>query len=107
MPKEKQEEIAVKLGTVTCEGHRLSTHNMIFLFCQDQGAHPLAMVGGFRQWKKAGRQVQKGEHAAGYIYVPLGVKKDGEETDGVRFRLVPVFDVTQTEEIETRETVPA
>ena len=66
-------------------------------------AQPLTIIGGFRQWQKQGRKVRTGEHAAGYIYVPLIPKgaENGEEpaigADDVRFRMVPVFDVSQTD----------
>jgi len=97
LPQEEQEKLAAQYGTVTCEGHALSPFNCIFL--ANQTGRILAIVGGCRQWGKAGRKVVKGEKAAGYIYVPMGqeVKEDGEE-GRMKFRLVPVFDVSQTEE---------
>ena len=93
--------MAAKYGTVTAEGHRLSAYNAVFLAVQ--AGRPLAQVGGFRQWKKAGRMVAKGEHAAGYIYVPIKRRDaDGDEVaeEKLRFRLVPVFDISQTEAME-------
>lgn len=100
MPKEKQSELADKYGTVTPEGHRLSTYNTCFLISQAGARFPLAQVGGFRQWKAAGRAVRAGEHACGCIYIPLGCRrKAGEltEDEPTGFALVSVFDVTQTE----------
>ena len=64
----------------------------------------LAQIGGFQQWRKAGRMVRKGEHSIGSIFVPIGVSRDpedGQDPDKVNFRLVPVFDITQTEEVTT------
>ena len=60
----------------------------------------LTIIAGFRQWQAAGRQVSPGQKAAGYIYVPLKRKKDGQDItpEKLRFRLVPVFDIAQTEE---------
>jgi hypothetical protein len=96
-------ELASRAPVTTCEGHALSTFNQIFLAYQS--AMSLTLVAGFRQWLKAGRAVKQGQHAAGYIYVPMMSKsKAGDpetvaDPDELRFRLVPVFDVTQTQEI--------
>lgn len=102
LSEERREEIALRMGTVTAEGHPLSAYNCCMLWTQ--AGRALAQVGGFRQWQKAGRRVRPGEHAVGYIYVPLGkrgtdAEPTGDESEAgrLRFRLVPVFDVTQTE----------
>jgi hypothetical protein len=100
-------DIAARCMVTTCEGHPLSVFNNAFLACQTDA--PLTIVGGFRQWSKAGRAVRSGEHAAGYIYVPLNSQKNDDAADAgeegrdgqrerLRFRLVPVFDVAQTDE---------
>jgi hypothetical protein len=111
----QREALAARMPIVTCEGHALSSFNTCFLTAQAAGA-PITMVAGYRQWKKAARYVQKDEHAIGYIYVPSERKRqdaqgqggeidpetmpEGEqESAGVRFLLVPVFDVSQTAEI--------
>ena len=108
-------EMASRMLITTCEGHTLSARNNCLLIWQYTaangiGAPPLTMVGGYRQWGKVGRTVRKGEHACGYILVPIGSHKDDEtgtgdapRPDGKQsrslfpFRHVPVFDVTQTE----------
>lgn len=103
LPADRQAALAAEYGTVTAEGHQLSAYNSIFLAMQ--AGRPLAQVGGFRQWRKAGRMVSKGERAVGYMYVPMKRRNgdgdtagsDGETDEKLRFRLVPVFDVTQTE----------
>lgn len=74
----------------------------------------VTMVGGFRQWLKHGRAVRKGEHGA-MIWVPIGKQKAetimadaGEpsgEADGTRFIVGTVFDISQTQEIESGATV--
>jgi len=59
--------------------------------------------------------VRQGEKAAGYIYVPLGTSKTAEDNEdaaegkreSLRFTLVPVFDVTQTQELEAAASVAA
>ena len=101
IPEGDRESLAAKYGTVTAEGHHLSAYNSVFLAMQ--AGRPLLQVGGFRQWKKVGRMVSKGQHAAGYMYVPMkrrnGDDQTGETEEKVRFRLVPVFDIAQTEEV--------
>jgi len=67
------------------------------------------MVAGFRAWQKLGRTVKKGEKGIG-IFAPMPFKKkdqDGkasqdkskadEETQMMGFRVVHVFDISQTE----------
>jgi len=57
-------------------------------------------VRGYRTWKKAGKQVLKGERAI-WIWAPRlkkTVDENGEEKEVIAgFRLVPVFDITQTD----------
>lgn len=103
---DEQAAMAAEAGTITAEGRALSPFNSIFLAMQ--AGRPLAQVGGFRQWQNAGRMVRAGQHAAGYIWVPLTGKKtepgaQGEtEAERTRFRMVPVFDVSQTEPLDDR-----
>ncbi len=107
MSEAEREELAAKMGTVVNPaGHALTFRNAALLTLQS-GRYDLTMVAGFRQWVKAGRIVLKGQHSVGCIMVPMTGKKteDGEEGK-VFFRYVPVFDVTQTEEIQTEEIKP-
>ena len=105
MPEETRQELACKYGTITAEGHSLSTFNCIFLAMQ--AGRPLAQVGGFKQWQKVGRIVSKGQHAAGQIFVPCTSKKEPDDesagNDKPFFITRPVFDVSQTEPIEATE----
>jgi hypothetical protein len=105
IPKEEREKIATKTGTVTVEGRPLSVFNTCFLWMQAGKA--LLQVGGFKQWLKAGRLVNKGEHASGYIYIPTQKdQRDGDltiETGIKRFILVPVFDIEKTHETSAEE----
>jgi len=109
MSSDEKQALVAKIGGIfTAEGHPLSPFNTIFLW--NQGGENITQVGGFRQWQKVGRVVAKGEAACGVIYVPIGKNKSEEpdsETGGeseekirMRFRLVPVFDVSQTIEVE-------
>ena len=93
---------------VTIEGHRLSMHNAVMVALQRQG---VSIVGGFRQWRQAGRIVRKGEHGQA-IWVPIGDGKpkedaeqdaDAEQTEErqrPRFMLATVFDIGQTKPLE-------
>jgi len=106
MSENERADLAGRAGTINVEGRPLSIFNTCFLWTQ--AGRALLQVGGFRQWQKVGRRVIEGQHAAGYIYVPMkkadadGSEKggEGEEETRMYFKLVPVFDVTQTQEIE-------
>ncbi len=98
LSEEHRAEMARCMPIVTCEGHAISGFNHCFLSMQTDKA--ITIIGGFRQWERAGRTVSKGMKAAGYIYVPMKKKKDGKDIteERLRFRMVPVFDISQTEE---------
>lgn len=115
MPDLERVQLANKCGIVTCDGRELSLCNTMLVILQCPGA---SIVGGFRQWLKYGRCVMKGQHGA-MIWVPTGVKKDGEtvsepapvaaqgaeaEVPDHRFIIGTVFDISQTQEIETGRT---
>lgn len=96
LTKEQREALSKAAGRiVTIEGRALSPRNTILCYWQREG---VTMVGGFRQWIKAGRCVKKGEHGMS-ILVPCGAgRKDGdEEATEVRFFVGgTVFDISQT-----------
>lgn len=100
MSPAEREVLVMQYGTITATGHQLSGFNMIFLAMQ--AGRPLAQVGGFKQWLKAGRQVIKGEHAIGQLYVPCTPSKEAqaEGNEKTYFKTVPVFDVSQTEPLD-------
>jgi len=103
--------IAANMPIVTCEGRTLSLHNQAFLALQ-AGSRTITMIGGYRQWMKHARAVTQGQHACGSIFVPLvdhpaaGDEME-DEPGGVRFILVPIFDVSQTHEILAPEKAHA
>ena len=83
----------------TIEGRSLSLHNTLLLYLQFTPRTP-SIVGGYRQWRKAGRQVNKGEHGA-VIFFPVGDKDDdGEIIEAQAFYTAIVFDIAQTAKIE-------
>ncbi len=100
MPEEQRNALAEKFGIVTVEGHPLTAHNQCFLVAQSE--INFTIVGGFQQWKKAGRIVRKGEHGF-YIFVPSKQKDDPPDNteiqneDDVHFYTAVVFDISQTE----------
>lgn len=101
--------ILPKVGAIlTADGGTITgLTNTMLLLMQMPG---VSMVGGFRQWLKHGRAVRKGEHGA-MIWCPIGkakgeaVMSDAPESSGEpeekRFIIGTVFDISQTQEIET------
>lgn len=78
--------------------HKYSYCNSILIFTQRPDA---TRVAGFSTWKDMGRFVKKGEKAI-KIFAPIFKKVKNEETDEdkqvlVAFRVVNVFDVSQTD----------
>ena len=106
MSLEERSAMAARYPIMTIEGRALSTVNQCLVAIQIPAA---SVVGGFRQWIKAGRAVMKGQHGAA-IWVPLmGGKTQGQgeesneptATAGRRcFILGTIFDISQTQEIQ-------
>ena len=95
---EQRTALAAKLPTITnCNGHSLSPHNTIMLSYQREA---VTMVGGYRQWQAAGRQVQLGEESM-LIWVPKmkGKQSADEIAELSGFITASVFDVSQTKAI--------
>ena len=102
MSPDERAALAARMPAIaTIEGRALSPFNQCLLASQCPSA---TVVGGFRQWIKAGRAVRKGEHGFA-IWVPTGQRKadDAEDSDKLGFILGTVFDVSQTQEIEMQE----
>ena len=98
LSESEKQALAARGMIVTVQGRTLSLHNTILVYLQANGNAP-TVIGGYHQWKLAGRQVRKGEH--GYtIWFPLGSKDDNGDLVGSpeRFFSTTVFDITQTEE---------
>ncbi|NMB83274.1 MAG: hypothetical protein GYA14_15805 [Ignavibacteria bacterium] len=96
LSQEEREALAT-ISIPTIEGRFLSKHNAIMILFQFP-FNP-TVVGGFKQWLKAGRSVRKGEHGAVILY-PVGTKDDqGNIEDAERFFSATVFDISQTEPI--------
>ncbi len=86
---------------VAAKFHNYSFNNHLMIFCQRPDA---TVVAGFNKWKSLGRFVKKGEKGIG-IFAPCRYKTKVEDEDGndksfqqIRgFRVVHVFDISQTE----------
>lgn len=78
--------------------HTYSFNNTMLILAQRPTA---TMVAGYGKWQEMGRQVRKGEKSIG-IFAPM-MRKRTDETTGEEkrfvsgFRVVSVFDVSQTE----------
>lgn len=114
MSDEQKAHLTSRIGAVlTCEGRALSLHNTLLLLTQ---CPSVSMVGGFKQWIKAGRAVKKGEHGH-MLWFPRAkgkesaeapaepaAGKDSEKPDRM-FLIGTVFDISQTQEIQTAATL--
>jgi hypothetical protein len=90
-------EVSSKMGGIsTIEGHPLSLRNTFLLLHQFKG---VSIVGGFQQWKKAGRIVRKGEKSLLILCPSSRKNKDNpeEDKDSIFFIGGNVFDISQTE----------
>src|ERR671933_256090 len=79
--------------------HQYSPNNVLLILAQKPEA---TRVAGYKTWQALGRQVKKGEKAI-YIFAPRPYRvttedEAGEEQmrEGLTFRSVPVFDISQT-----------
>jgi len=94
---DQEREALSAISIPTIEGRFLSVHNVLMIVSQ----FPFmpTVVGGFKQWMKAGRSVKKGEHGA-VILFPVGPKDDqGNLEDAEKFYSATVFDISQTESL--------
>lgn len=110
MSESDRAALAASLPAIaTCEGRALSIHNQCLIAVQFPSA---TLVGGFRQWRKQGRSVRKGEHGL-MIWVPIAKGESATETSGEfadekpGFIMGTVFDVSQTCELGASESEAA
>lgn len=85
---------------VASKFRRYSFGNLMLIYCQRPDA---TRVAGFNTWKSLGRSVKKGEKSI-KILAPIPFKMNREKDDGsvveqngLYFRAVSVFDISQTE----------
>ena len=93
---QEREKLSLRGLIATVEGRTLSLHNTLLVYLQSNGTLP-TIIGGYRQWKQAGKQVRRGEH--GYmIWFPVGEKtEDGDIIAAETFYTGTVFDISQVE----------
>lgn len=86
---------------VNVDQHAFSVKNSCLIYFQKPNA---TIVGGFHSWRKVGRAVRKGEHGF-KIWIPIQKKfsrpDTGTEETEMRFMMGTVFDITQTDIIDT------
>ena len=105
MSEEQQIAIAEKFGIMTVEGHPLTPYNQCFLVTQSE--INFTIVGGFVQWKRAGKVVRKGQH--GFLILVPSVPKNEDNLnnylsdDDIHFYSATVFDISQTVDIAKSE----
>jgi hypothetical protein len=109
LTKDERTAIAKECTIVNLDGHILSPTNTIMVYLQAHACQqPVpTVVTGYQQWRKAGKQVIKGQH--GYtIWFPVGPKtEEGDVVDAERFFTTTVFDISQVTAIEVKELVNA
>ena len=107
--KQGKSDALMKYLATMSKFHRYSLRNLLMIWQQNENA---TMVAGFRAWQKLGRTVKKGEKGIA-IFAPMPFKKKAEggncqkartsepksdeEAQMMGFRVVHVFDVSQTE----------
>ena len=101
-----RQALAARMLATTVEGRTLSFGNQLLIALQRTD---VTLVGGFHQWKKAGRAVKKGESGL-MIWCPTDRRGEREQVapDGASEKVIStdekpgfilgyVFDISQTE----------
>jgi antirestriction protein ArdC len=89
---------------VAAKFHRYSFNNQMLILAQRPDA---TLVNSYKRWGEIGRQVRKGEKSLG-IFAPCSRKVEDPETGEkkvriVGFRVVSVFDISQTDGADVPE----
>ena len=87
---------------VAARFHRYSPANVLMVLRQ---APEATRVAGYATWKRLGRQVKRGERGI-TIWAPVWREEDGRRVVG-GYRLVKVFDISQTDGPDLPEVLPA
>lgn len=115
LDENQRQAIAEKLPLMNPEGHSFSPNNVCLIAYQNDANIPLTILAGFKQWIDKGRVVKKGEHGFTIFYPSQAKgKKDNEnisngsddESLNLRYYTTTVFDISQTEELNTGEVGP-
>jgi hypothetical protein len=102
LTEDQKNALVSSIGIVTIEGHILSPFNQLMLYYQFEKT---TIIGGYKQWINAGRQVRKGEKSMN-IYTP-SIKGEKEENadQPINFFVASVFDISQTDKTEVKMEV--
>ena len=103
LSEEERQALTARGLIATVEGRTLSLHNTLLVYIQGNGRQP-SIVGGFQQWRKAGKTVKRGEH--GFTIWFLAGRKDDENTEVDRFYTATVFDISQVEDMNATAPEP-
>lgn len=100
-------EVLDKQLEVAARFHRYSLNNVILIYSQCPEA---TLVAGYHAWKKQGRWVRSGETGIS-ILAPMTVHNSNndeteEESSVMGFRIVHVFDVSQTDGDQLMDEAP-
>jgi len=97
---DQEKQALISRGIIsTVEGRQLSLYNTLLVYLQCNG-HTPTVVGGYQQWRRVGKQVNKGEHGF-MIWFPVGAKDDtGDIIEADRFYTATVFDISQVSGIK-------
>ena len=101
MDDAQRQELASKVGIVSIDGHSFSITNQCLMAFQNPD---VTIVGGFNQFKQAGRMVKKGEHGM-VIFYPSARKNEETGEDDINFYCGTVFDISQTQLMAEKESV--
>ncbi len=104
----------VQMLAVAARFHNYSPGNVLLILSQRADA---TRICGYRAWQALGRQVKKGENGLAILAPCVTRGRPPEETDGEQheevarvlrgFRVVHVFDISQTEGPELPEVTPS
>jgi len=99
------QQLAGVMPVFNPEGHQISKYNTAFLKFQNDNLK-FTIIAGYKQWRKFGRNVRKGQHGH-WIFIPSWTKtkknENGKESvveEFDRFLMVRVFDISQTFEVK-------
>lgn len=98
MTEEQKLDLIAKRSITNVDGKTLSLNNAV-LMCMQRSEEIPTVVGGYRQWLTAGRQVQQGQRGM-MIWYPSRKQNEDDEDETTRFFVGTVFDIAQTEVIE-------
>ena len=99
MTEDEKLNLIAARSITNVDGKALSLNNTVLMLLQRAENIP-TVVGGYRQWQSAGRQVQQGQHGMMIWYPSRKKSEDDSEDETTRFFMGTVFDIAQTEVIE-------